>query len=613
MKRRMVRDFPVKVGLFVAVFAGVLAAVGRADERPVCRIAAIATPNIHALTKEQLEQRGSRTYFADTVPKGMERAIEAVNRIKPDIFVILGPLTLTGSDADFEKAKAYLAKIEVPVYLLPARNDLKPTAEGKLDGPARFKKHFSKFNVILRPSSLNLKGVHLQFPWNMVRKTKYPDPKVILDWMEKDFAGADGARGVLVFGGPGHNRNDPPLKKQDSRYWELIEKHKVAARLGSSAWGHTVSYKNSLPDWKVFATCRLTKTWRIALVTVYPKRVDLSLVKDEGQPMQTLAVPNPVAAARMRTVQEDKRGFPTYSEDLARKPQLTVVHLSDTQIDDRTVADHGKGFYYAMETSPAVAREVNLLKSDMVFITGDLTNKNTPMEWELFKKAFTQVSAPLYALPGNHDAVFTFEGFIDGYDYYRTKPSLQKTKALVFEATKKYNAEGLTGPLAQFKKHTGCDKNYTVERNGSVFICLSILTQAIDDDTLKFLERELERTKDAKHVFVLGHYPVLPDVSGFRKFVRKDKGGAKVLALLKKYKVAAYLCGHRHFYAYHKHDETMHIVADDLCSRSSWLSYQIYHVFPDRIVSCWRPYSRKGKRGLPLYERVEFPEPRADR
>ena len=50
------------------------------------------------------------------------------------------------------------------------------------------------------------------------------------------------------------------------------------------------------------------------------------------------------------------------------------------------------------------------------------------------------------------------------------------------------------------------------------------------------------------------------------------------------------------------------MLCDCLCW-GEYRSFQIYHVYPDRVVACWKPIFRAdGNR--PLYERVVFPEPR---
>jgi hypothetical protein len=127
---------------------------------------------------------------------------------------------------------------------------------------------------------------------------------------------------------------------------------------------------------------------------------------------------------------------------------------------------------------------------------------------------------------------------------------------------------------------------------------------SVDEKQMAWFRGELERTSEAEHVFVPGHYPVLDDFGGNVQGSEADE----ILSLLRQYRVAAYLSGHRHRYDYRMHDGTMHVLCDCLCW-DEYLSYQNYHVFPDRIVACWKPIFRAdGNR--PLYERVVIPEPR---
>ena len=127
---------------------------------------------------------------------------------------------------------------------------------------------------------------------------------------------------------------------------------------------------------------------------------------------------------------------------------------------------------------------------------------------------------------------------------------------------------------------------------------------SVDAEQMEWLRAELERTKTAKHVFLLGHYPVLKDFGGNVQ----GEEAEEILRLLRQYKVAAYLAGHRHRYGYRMHNGTAHVLCDCLCW-GEYRSYQIYHVFDDHIVACWKPIFRAdGNR--PLYERVVLPEPR---
>ena len=529
------------------------------DERPICTIAAISSPYITTLSAEEL---GERSWLAASSPIGLRNAVAAVKSGKPDAFVVLGSLTWTGSDADFKKLKTFFADVDVPLHLVPGPKDL---ADGGLE---RFRRHFPK-----QPgerSSVRIRGVHLQ----LASPLSQPTPAQVterVEWMEQDLKQAGDSRAVLMFGGLGYPATKPPAKPQplQKRYWELVERAGVAARLIPSH-SHYVAYENSLPIWSVPATGWSPRKWTVALIRVYSKRIELSVVRAADQPLQSLVIPNPVAAPRLPTAASDPYGVPTYSQDLALKPELTFVQLSDSQFDDKTVDRYKARFRYDQQMNKLAVTQVNRLKPAMVFMTGDLTNKNTLTEWKTFESIYSKLKPPFYTLPGNHDM----------------------------------SAAGTPDRIALYRRFTRREAYYSVEKNGCVFICLNTGTASVDREQMAWFRRELERTRSAKHVFVLGHYPVL---AAFGNNV-KGPEATEILTLLRQYKVAAYLSGHRHRYDYQVHDGVAHVLCDCLCW-GEYLSYQVYHVFPDRIVACWKPIFRTdGNR--PLYERVVFPEPR---
>ena len=529
------------------------------DKRPICSIAAISNPYITTLSAKEL---GERSWLAGSSPVGLRNAITAVESMKPDAFVVLGSLTWTGSDADFKRLKTYFTEIDVPLYLVPGPRDL---VDGGLD---RFRRHFPKQQGEI--SSVRVRGVHLQLASPLSQRTPSTEAKR-LEWMEQDLEQAGDARAVLQLGGLGYPASKPPIPARplQQRYWQLVQRAKVAAWLTPSH-SHSVAYENSLPLWSVPSTGWSPRKWTVALIRVFTKRIELSLVRGAGQPLQTLVIPNPVSASRLPTAASDPFGVPTYSQDLARKPELTFVQLSDSQFDDKTLARYKDRFRYDEQMSKLAVTQVNRLNPAMVFMTGDLTNKNSLAEWKTFERIYSKLKPPFYTLPGNHD-MFA----VDAPDR-----------------------------IALYRRFTRREAYYSVEKNGCVFICLNTGTASVDREQMAWFRRELERTRSARHVFVLGHYPVLP------AFGNNVKGpeAAEILTLLVQYKVAAYLSGHRHRYDYRVHDGVAHVLCDCLCW-GEYLSYQVYHVFPDRIVACWKPIFRAdGNR--PLYERVVFPEPR---
>ena len=582
-----VRTLASAATLMICVLHWLAVAAVSADE-PICRIAAISNPYITTLSEKDL---GDRSWIKKVAPAGLERSIALANAVKPDAMIVLGSLTWSGTDDEFTLVKESLSKFEAPLYLVPGVKDL---VDGKDD---QFQKYFAKENVAGR--SLNVKGVHLQF--SPMYENTGEAYKSTLDNLKTGLAKSDGTKAVLLFSQLDHRPITDPKSATAAQigYWDAIHKHKVAVRI-AGGHAHTVTYTDSLPYWSIPSSgWSYSPKWPIALITVYDKYIELDLVHDGGQPLQRLVIPNPVAAPRMVKAMDDPYGVPTYSEDLKRKPNLTFIQLSDSQFDDGSVPRYGARYANDEQMNELAAAQVNRLNPALVFMTGDLTNKNTKAEWTTFNRIYSTLKMPFYPVPGNHDTLYdratmdrkTFGDLFDtGVANWKLADQLAGGKA-----------EDRTALYRHFTKR---EPYYTVEKDDCAFICLNTRVASVDEEQMAWLRKELERTKDAKHVFLLGHYPVLQEFGGNVQ----GPEAQEILLLLRKYKVAAYLAGHRHRYGYRIHDGTAHVLCDCLCW-GEYRSFQIYHVFDDHIVACWKPIFRAdGNR--PLYERVVLPEPR---
>lgn len=572
----------------ICLFLFALMTVSVEAEEPICRIAAISSPYITTLSAKEL---GERSWIEKVAPAGLDRSITLANATKPDAMIVLGSLTWSGSDDDLARAKKELSRIEAPLYVVPGVKDL-------IDGvDDRFQQYFAKENVAGR--SVDVNGVHLVFA--PLYEHTGESQKNALSQVKAGLAASPDAKAVLLFSELEYPAPKDPKATSaiQQQYWDLIHNHKVAARF-IGGHGHSVGLVDSLPYWSIPSSgWSYSPKWPIALITVYPKHVELDLVHDGFQPMQRLVVPNPFAADRMVKADDDPYGVPTYSEDLKTKPELTFVQLSDSQFDDGSVPRYGARYANDEQMNELAAAQVNRLNPALVFMTGDLTNKNTPAEWETFNRIYSKLTMPFYPVPGNHDTL-----------YDRSKLDRDTLGDLLDSGKKNWAlADKLAGGKTEdrttlYRHFTKREPYYSVEKNGCAFLCLNTRVASVDEEQMAWLRKELERTKDYKHVFVLGHYPVLKD---FGNNVQGPEA-EEILLLLRQYKVAAYLAGHRHRYGYRIHDGTAHILCDCLCW-GEYRSYQVYHVFDDHIVACWKPIFRAdGNR--PLYERVVLPEPR---
>ncbi|MEZ7892881.1 MAG: metallophosphoesterase [Candidatus Wallbacteria bacterium] len=115
----------------------------------------------------------------------------------------------------------------------------------------------------------------------------------------------------------------------------------------------------------------------------------------------------------------------------------------------------------------------------------------------------------------------------------------------------KYCAEFFKNPTTYEGKYKG--HVYSFDYSDCHFIAIATSLDGeehlISDEQMKWLESDLEKNKTADHIFVFGHDPAYP--AGPHKNSSLDKykdRRDKFWALLEKYKVDVYFCGHEHLY-----------------------------------------------------------------
>jgi predicted phosphohydrolase len=370
-------------------------------------------------------------------------------------------------------------------------------------------------------------------------------------------------------------------------FWTLVEDHKIAARFDPTRYGYRVGYTNTLPVWSV-ASSGWSAKGAITLVNVYDNHIELAQVSEPNQKAFSLTVPNPVSALRMESVEKDSYGSPSYSYDLAQKPDFTFALVSDPQYDRASNRD------YLIQKASAAIDELNKLQPAMVLVAGDLVNNNLPEEWKMFNEAFGSLKVPKKVyVPGNHDVLFNYDFIESSYSSAPVKKPQYAT--IVEKALLKAKKDGYIGSTALYEQYTGQKPRQLVEYKDCAFITVPFLTQRADPEQIDYLRQQLEKTTGKEHVFVIAHYPSLP---AFGNNLQPSLGGDAVLDMLNKYKVTGYLFGHRHRNGFRMHQNTAHVLTDNM------LTLHLFHVFPDRVV-----IGRK-RVGSPLYEKLVIPSPR---
>jgi len=190
---------------------------------------------------------------------------------------------------------------------------------------------------------------------------------------------------------------------------------------------------------------------------------------------------------------------------------IVIAHVSDVHIDDgarsltrtRAVMDY-------LEDLPA--------DLDLVVVTGDIADHGLLPEYEIAREALASRRHPVVICPGNHDIR---EAFREG---------LLGTAASSAPINQSWRSKSGDDWLIAL-----CDSSVPGKDEGY-----------LDDDTLNWLEEELQRTPDTTPVFVGFHHPPaqlhIPFIDGLRQF-----GEERLAQLADRHpNIVAFLCGHAH-------------------------------------------------------------------
>ena len=234
------------------------------------------------------------------------------------------------------------------------------------------------------------------------------------------------------------------------------------------------------------------------------------------------------------------------------------LQLSDPQFG---FIDNNKSISAETEAMNKAVTAINQLKPPFVVITGDFVNNSKSKEQiAAYKSMIAQIdsSVKVYMIPGNHDIGKVSRASIDNYkkNYGETHFSFRY------------------GDCA----FIGIDSNIIKEED-----------KEREEVQFKWLEQELQKTKDARFKFVFTHCSVFlkrmdepVNYSNFSLPMRE-----KYVHLFQKYGVNAIFAGHLHNNAYGKVGN-MEMITIGPVGRVLGTGYQgmnLVKVYPDRFIS----------------------------
>jgi 3',5'-cyclic AMP phosphodiesterase CpdA len=214
------------------------------------------------------------------------------------------------------------------------------------------------------------------------------------------------------------------------------------------------------------------------------------------------------------------------------KPKVLarIALLSDPHVNRAT---NGDAATYKAHFEKAIA-QVNAAKVDFVLIAGDLTQSGKPEEFADFKKAIKSIHAPVWFVPGNHDA---------GH---------------------KFNSGHVEGTITRERVET-CEKNlgpswFSKKRAGVRVLGInsSLLGSGFEreEELWKFLEHELAKPVRMPTILFM-HYPLYlksMDEPGGDYFNMEPAPRRRLYNLLKQGGVKMVLTGHLHRSLVHRQD-----------------------------------------------------------
>jgi len=222
-----------------------------------------------------------------------------------------------------------------------------------------------------------------------------------------------------------------------------------------------------------------------------------------------------------------------------------IAHISDLHICNSDFDE---------EVFMQAVTEINHLQPDMIILTGDITNNGYYTEFQLATKYLSMFEAPLFAVPGNHDARNL------GY---------QTFEELIGERSWKLT-------MGDDFTVIGLDSSTPDENRGY-----------IGRPQHMWLEHQLDECVINENfiMVVLHHHVVSIPQTGRERNVLSDAGD--ILKTLTTHEVDLVLSGHKHVPNIWKINDTVVVNAGSLCSTKlrgkNGNSYNVYNITDDEI------------------------------
>ncbi len=246
---------------------------------------------------------------------------------------------------------------------------------------------------------------------------------------------------------------------------------------------------------------------------------------------------------------------------------------------------------YNEEIIEALLDDAVYEKADVLLVVGDITNAGHRAQHEALISKLSkakEAGLPIYVLPGNHDigdiepadfaTLYGDYGYNDAYS--KDAHSLSYVVALGNLHIVMLDTDGYSGLK---------DDGY------------------VSEATLKWLDKVLKQIrKSGDEVIVCGHYPALMDAYNLA-------GREELSALLERYEVPLYICGHSHYRYVNTAQKCVELVVEQAISYPCSYAY-IYHnkakeyVYEPHFINVERYAEKSGSSDVNLLDFDNYQE-----